>query len=50
MSTESQYILGDSIANMKTDTYDYFFSGTPCYEDLEVFGVEINHQRTRQNF
>ena len=46
MSTDSQYILGDSIANMKTDTYDYFFSGTPCYEDLEVFGVDKNKPST----
>lgn len=37
-----EYLLGSCIGNLTTDTYDYFFSGTPCYEDLEAFGVNKN--------
>ena len=36
-----QYILGSCLDNLTTDQYDYFFSGTPCYEDLEAFGVSV---------
>lgn len=40
------YILGSCIDNLTTDKYDYFFSGTPCYEDLQVFGVDKNKPET----
>jgi|TARA_R100000455_G_C6255268_1_gene111215 hypothetical protein len=36
------YILGSCLDNLETDEYDYFFSGTPCYEDLASFGVDKN--------
>ena len=41
-----QYILGSCLDNLTTDQYDYFFSGTPCYEDLEAFGVDKNKPQT----
>ena len=42
----SEYILGNCLDNLATDQYDYFFSGTPCYEDLEVFGVDKNNPKS----
>ena len=38
----NRYVLGDSIKSISTDEYHYFFSGTPCYEDLSSFGVDVN--------
>jgi hypothetical protein len=35
----SEFVLGDSLPNIATKEYDYFFTSPPCYEDLEVFGV-----------
>lgn len=38
----SEFKLGSCLDHIATDTYDYFFTSPPCYEDLGFFGVSVD--------